>query len=249
MSPGNTVASRWSAHVASDPGRPVITHYDDATGERTELSGATLDNWVAKTANLVVDSLGLGPGDEAAVWLPPHWQTAAVLLGCWATGLTVAYGEPSAAEAGLAFASVEAVLAGAPATAGDRYALGLAPMGAPLREAPPEGWLDYVSEVRTHGDRYAGAPVAADTVAWLDPGGAAVTQAALLDRARERAARLGIVPGSRVLIDADAYPYPLDWLLAPIAVDATVVLCTHTDLAELASRAEIEKATTVTPTS
>ncbi|HET6211502.1 MAG TPA: TIGR03089 family protein, partial [Micromonosporaceae bacterium] len=35
--------------VAAEPARPLITYYDDATGERTELSAATLANWVAKT--------------------------------------------------------------------------------------------------------------------------------------------------------------------------------------------------------
>ena len=61
------IASRASpARSRRDPTRPLLTWYDDATGERTELSGATLANWVAKTANLLVDGLGLGPGDRAA---------------------------------------------------------------------------------------------------------------------------------------------------------------------------------------
>src|SRR5688572_3007266 len=51
-SAGNTVSALFASAVAVDPTRPLLTWYDDATGERTELSGATLDNWVAKTANL-----------------------------------------------------------------------------------------------------------------------------------------------------------------------------------------------------
>src|SRR5262245_66226190 len=51
--------------AAADPTRPLLTWYDDTTGERTELSGATLGNWVAKTANLLVDGVGAGPGDRA----------------------------------------------------------------------------------------------------------------------------------------------------------------------------------------
>ena len=86
---GDTVDSFFRAVVTADPSRPLLTYYDDGTGERTELSGATLDNWVAKTANLLVDGCGLGPGDRAAVLLPPHWQTAAVLLGCWSAGLSL----------------------------------------------------------------------------------------------------------------------------------------------------------------
>src|SRR5215475_15146252 len=83
---GETVGGWFTAMIQRDPARPVLTFYDDATGERTELSGTTLDNWVAKTANLLVDGCGLGPGDRAAVLLPPHWQTAAILLGAWAAG-------------------------------------------------------------------------------------------------------------------------------------------------------------------
>src|SRR5438046_10286260 len=84
-----TVGARFAAIVAVDPTRPLLTWYDDGNGERAELSGATLANWVAKTANLLVDGEGLEPGDGAGVLLPPHWQTAAILLGCWSAGLTV----------------------------------------------------------------------------------------------------------------------------------------------------------------
>src|SRR6266516_2737074 len=89
---GDTVASLHAGATARDPARPLLTWYDDATGERLDLSGATLDNWVAKTANLLVDGCGLGPGDRATVALPPHWQTAAVLLGCWSAGVAVGTG-------------------------------------------------------------------------------------------------------------------------------------------------------------
>src|SRR5919112_280672 len=82
-----------SAAVRRDPTTPLLTWYDDASGDRTELSGATMDNWVAKTANLLVDGVGLGPGDTVAVLLPPHWQTAAVLLGAWAAGLAADLGD------------------------------------------------------------------------------------------------------------------------------------------------------------
>jgi uncharacterized protein (TIGR03089 family) len=237
----DTVAALVVDWIAADPARPVLTYYDDASGERTELSGLTLENWIAKTANLLVDGCGVGPDDEVAIWLPPHWQTAAIVLACWTVGTTVAYGQPTAEAAAVEFASVEAVSGGAPATAADRFALGLAPMGLPLRDVPA-GWQDYIAEVRGHGDQYAGPPVTADSVAMLDVSGIQVTQAALVEQGREHASRLGIAPGERVLVDADVYPYPLDWLLAPLAVGATLVLCTHTDLAKIAARAESEHA-------
>src|SRR5690348_18117891 len=72
--------------MAADPMGPRITYYDDATGERIELSTVTLANWAAKTGNLLRDELGAGPGSRVAVLLPAHWQTAAVLFGIWWIG-------------------------------------------------------------------------------------------------------------------------------------------------------------------
>ena len=128
-----TIWQAFTAMVRQDPTTPLITFYDDATGDRAELSGATLDNWVAKTANLLVDGAGLGPGDTVAVLLPPHWQTAAILLGAWAAGLAADVGDaPHAVEA---LFTIPERAAGW--TAADRYVTGLLPLAAPLREVPP----------------------------------------------------------------------------------------------------------------
>src|SRR3954449_12676309 len=59
----------------------LLTYYDDATGERTALTAAELGGWAAATSALLVHGCGLVPGSRAAIRLPPHWQTAAVLLG------------------------------------------------------------------------------------------------------------------------------------------------------------------------
>ena len=67
--------------LRDDPVDPRITYYDDATGERIELSAVTLANWAAKTGNLLRDELAAGPFSRVAVLLPAHWQTAAVLFG------------------------------------------------------------------------------------------------------------------------------------------------------------------------
>jgi len=214
----------FATAVAKDPAQPLLTWYDDATGDRTELSGATLDNWVSKTANLLVDGLGLGHGDRAGVLLPPHWQTAAVLLGCWAAGLTVAADE---GPVDVLFVAANRLAQADRWPAGDRYALGLAPMAMPMRPAP-DGFADYVVEVRQHGDHFTPYPKASDEVAV---------------RAGQRAADLGIGAGDRVLIDAAKHPDPLDWLLAPLAAGASVVLCGHLDAARLGARIEAEKVT------
>lgn len=80
-----------------EPGRPRITVYDDTEGptrgERIELSGRVLANWVAKAANLLVDEVDLQPGDRARLALPPHWRTVYWALAVWATGATLTLDE------------------------------------------------------------------------------------------------------------------------------------------------------------
>ncbi|MFJ6195263.1 TIGR03089 family protein [Micromonospora sp. NPDC092111] len=223
----DNIARVFAAAIAADPTRPLLTWYDDATGERTELSGTTLANWVAKTANLLVDELARSPGDPAGVLLPPHWQTAAVLLGCWSAGLTVA---DTPGDVDVLFAAADRVAEADAWPAGDRYALALAPFAAPLR-AVPAGFADYVVEVRGHGDHFT--PSA--------QGGPA--DAALLARAEARATALGISPGDRLLIDAAAYPDPTDWLLAPLTRAASIVLCANLTPALLPTRATTENTT------
>ncbi|NEC79406.1 TIGR03089 family protein, partial [Streptomyces sp. SID9913] len=95
-----TPADLLSSALAADPGRPLVTFYDDATGERVELSVATFANWVAKTANLLQDELSAEPGDRVALLLPAHWQTAVWLLACASVGVVadVASPDPGAAD-------------------------------------------------------------------------------------------------------------------------------------------------------
>src|SRR4051794_16645267 len=131
----STIPQAFAAAVRRDPTTPLLTWYDDATGDRTELSGATLDNWVSKTANLLIDGAGLGDGDTVAVLLPPHWQTAAVLLGVSAAGLAADLGgNPQPVEA--LFTTPDGALAAAAWPTGDRYATGLLPLAMPLRQVP-----------------------------------------------------------------------------------------------------------------
>lgn len=227
-----TVPDAFAAVLAAgDPARPLLTWYDDATGDRAELSGATLANWVAKTANLLVDGCGLGHGDTGAVDAPPHWQTAAVLLGCWSAGLRVAADHPD-----VVFAAADRAAAHA-GTGAEVYGMALAPLAAPMRQAPP-GVADYVTEVRLHGDHFhPAAPVTPDEPA------TELTHARLCAAAAERAGVLGIGARDRVLVVAQAHPDPLDWLLAPLVAGASLVLCARPDPDGLPGRAATERAT------
>src|SRR5688500_1549948 len=100
MMEGVNIPEMFAAATAGDAARPFITYYDDATGERVELSYLTVANWTNKTANLLVDGSGLGPGSTAAVSMPAHWLTSALLLGCWSAGVAIAH---EAADVDVAF--------------------------------------------------------------------------------------------------------------------------------------------------
>jgi uncharacterized protein (TIGR03089 family) len=236
----DTIAQALAAAVRRHPTTPLLTWYDDASGDRTELSGATLDNWVAKTANLLIDGAGLGPGEAVAVLLPPHWQTAAILLGASAAGLAVDVGDaPHPVEA--LVTAPDRMEAAAAWPAGERYVTGLLPLAMPLRQVPP-GYVDYPAEVRAHGDHFRPVqPVLPDDRAIAGP--VALTHAEVLKSAARRAADLGIAAGDRVLIDARTHPDPMDWLFAPLVAGASIVLCAHLKADVLDRRASAERVT------
>ena len=81
-----TFAQQWSRLVAQDPAKPALTWYDEAASQRIELSYKSLDNWVAKIANLLGDGHGLGPGDPVSVRLERDWREPAATLAVWVAG-------------------------------------------------------------------------------------------------------------------------------------------------------------------
>ncbi|MBD0708661.1 MULTISPECIES: TIGR03089 family protein [unclassified Streptomyces] len=241
-----TPADLLRSALAADPARPLVTFYDDATGERVELSVATFANWVAKTANLLQGELSAEPGDRLALLLPAHWQTAVWLLACSSVGVVAEIGGDPA-DADLVVAGPDTLEAGR-ACSGERIALSLAPLGRRFPEVPA-GYADYAVEVPSQGDRFAPfAPVDPDAPA-LVVDGTERSGARLVEQARADAAELGLDTGSRLL---SGLGYG-DWkglsagLYAPLAAGGSVVLCRNLELLaadSLAKRAESERVTT-----
>lgn len=131
---------------------PALTWYGPDS-ERIELSGKVLDNWVAKTSNLLVDELDAEPGIRVSLDLPVHWKTLVWALAAWQTGCTVMLGStPSGAAAPdiTVTASQEAL----DTVDGTAVAVDLGALALRFSGALPAAAVDYAAEVRSYADTY-----------------------------------------------------------------------------------------------
>jgi uncharacterized protein (TIGR03089 family) len=223
--------------LRADPVGPRITYYDDATGERIELSAVTLANWAAKTGNLLRDELGGGPDSRVAVLLPAHWQTAAVLLGVWWIGANVVLDARNGIAADIALCTAERLDQADGTGAGEVAVLSLDPFGHPVPDLPI-GVTDYATAVRVHGDQI---------VAERHPGpalaGRSVEQ--VLDACQKAAAGKTLTAADRVLSTASwaTSDGVIDGLLSVLAVGGSLVYVANPDPAALSRRMQTEKVT------
>jgi uncharacterized protein (TIGR03089 family) len=222
--------------LRADPVGPRITYYDDATGERIELSALTLANWAAKTGNLLRDELGGGPASRVAVLLPAHWQTAAVLFGVWWIGAEAVL---DASEADIALCTGSRLDEADSTGAGEVAVLSLDAFGRPAPDLPV-GITDYATAVRVHGDQI---------VAERHPGPALAGRSVneVLASCQTSAATRGLTIADRVLSTAswDRPDDVIEGLLAVLAVGASLVQVANPDPSALPRRRETEKVTRV----
>jgi uncharacterized protein (TIGR03089 family) len=225
--------------LRTDPVGPRITYYDDATGERIELSAVTLANWAAKTGNLLRDQLGAGPASRIAILLPAHWQTAAVLFGVWWIGAEAVLGAAGPADLALCTAERLDEADSAVEPGGEVAVLSLDPFGRPAPDLPI-GVTDYATAVRVHGDqiipeRHPGPALAGRSIDEI------------LAECENSAAARGLTGSDRVLSSA-SWTEPgelVDGLLAIMAVGASLVQVANPDPSVLQRRIETEKVTRV----
>jgi uncharacterized protein (TIGR03089 family) len=237
-----TFPATLAALLRSDGARPLVTFYDDATGERIELSVSTYANWVAKTAGLSQDELDVERGGVVLVDLPTHWLGAVWLGAAWTLGLAVTDDPARAGTADLVVCGPEGV---------ERYAdqaprvpvvaASLRPLGGRFTEALPTGVTDYGAVVLAQPDAFVAMdPPSGDDAAWLDGSGTA-TQADLL---AEAARSTVVTAAGRLLTDVNPCTRAgVHTLLAPLVRGAATVWVRHPDDAAWASRAEQERAT------
>lgn len=201
----NTPTQLLHALRTNNPTSPRLTWYGPDS-ERVEFSGRVLENWVAKTANYLVDELDAEPGTVIALDLPLHWRSLAWLLATWAVGATAATSSNTQTGTAAGAAGPGALVTGAQLISGTDIVATASPVqihslltgakGDPLVVAValpalqmrwmgelPSRTLDYSGEVRSHADVFfADAEPEPSDIAWqhtaLNNGAAAGTDVA-----------------------------------------------------------------------
>ncbi|MEU7871589.1 TIGR03089 family protein [Dactylosporangium sp. NPDC049140] len=223
----------------------LLTYHDAATGEHTALSATELGGCAAQVAGLLREGCGIAEGGRAAVMLPPHWLTAAVLMGAWSAGLQLSL-------QGKATGGLPVLEPGADTpydvlfVAGDRIGSWLEHVPdakqrfSVFAEEAPEGYRDLeaaLDEFSPHlpppARTRAGDAATPDGTSYGAWGAIAI----------EIAGQIGLRAGDRLLVDAAVHEHPLKWLLAPLSAGASVVVAANAGPEVLAALAESERVT------
>lgn len=216
-----TFSSILDHRLRDDPGQPLVTFYDEATGERVELSVTTWANWVAKTGSLLVDELGLERGQSLRIDLPAHWLTTVFLGAAWSAGLVVADAEAGPPDA--IVTGPDGVGSWAPYA--DRIpvlACALLPLGVRFADPLPPGIHDVGIEVWGQPDSFLPWDPPGDADPAVAAGGRVLTQSQLWEAAAAFPAR------GRLLSEANpASPPGLASLTGPLLSGGSVVLAVH----------------------
>jgi uncharacterized protein (TIGR03089 family) len=204
--------------LADDPGRPLVTFYDEESGERTELSVTTWANWVAKVSSLLAEELDVERGSRLLVDLPAHWLGTVVLGAAWNCGIEVVWeGDADAVvtgPGGLARWASESARIPVVATA-------LQPLAGRFSDGVPDGVHDLGVEVWSQPDAFVPFEPPEDD----DLAVAGATHAELW---RSAAAGEHLTGGGRLLSEANpASPSGLASLIEPLACQGSLVLVAH----------------------
>lgn len=229
-----TFSDVLSERLRRDPGQPLVTFYDDATGERVELSVTTYANWVAKASSLLVDELGLERGMRLRVDLPPHWLGTVFLGAAWTAGLVLTGAEdPDAVVCGPETLAQWAHQT----TERDVLACSLLPLGVRFADPVPAGVHDVGIEIWSQPDAFTPwDPPTAE-----DPATDTQTQGELWEAA---AAGTLVADGGRLLSVANpASPPGVATFTEPLARNGSLVLVARAEPERLEATYAAERAT------
>lgn len=132
-----------------EPSAPRLTWYG-ADGERVELSGRVLLNWVIKAANLLSTECGVSDGASVLLDLPAHWR-----LVVWAIGAEALHAQVHLADRGAAEGDADVVVTDRPqawSRVADVIAVPLPALARSWPEPLPAGVIDGASELMGQPD-------------------------------------------------------------------------------------------------
>jgi uncharacterized protein (TIGR03089 family) len=246
----NRLADLPARLASADPTRPRLTWYDDADGptrgERIELSGRVVANWVAKAANLLADELGVERGDVVVLDLPAHWRALYWALATWRAGAVVSPEPDARAVVVVTDRPQETPIApGARVVAVSLPALARGWAGRAL-----DGAVDEAADLLAQPDVFEPFDEPDDGDDALVVGGEQLSAAALDERCARRAADAGWAHGERVALvpppgarlGADGGALLVDVLTA-WSVDGSVVLVRDGEPSALDERWTAERVT------
>lgn len=198
------------------PADPVVT-FIGADGTRTELSGRTLANNVAKAAGALRDDGMVDIGSSVTIDIGWHWQRAVWALACWSVGAIIGPdGDVHLADPEHAGTVDGAVRHRA------HWLVSMHPFGLPNAEVP-DGMSDAAILARLQPDDLLADDVPADAAALLDDG-TEWTVDDLLASAAGLTQREGVRSGERVAVPPVLAPEGWAWFLVPLLADASLVL-------------------------
>ena len=212
-----TPASVLAEILRSDPARPRVTFYEDTPGptqgERIELSGKVVANWISKAGNALQDEYDLGPGSVVRLSLPPHWRALYWAFAVWSVGGTVDCAGGSTHDL---LICDDPDLGASPGPPGDVVLVTLAAL-ARIHPGPvPPGAMDEARELATYGDQFAAvADPSPDDLALITDGAHTAYRSVVPERDWPAGARVSL---------AGDLAHVLESTLAAWAVDGSVVL-------------------------
>ena len=185
-----------------------------------------------KTANFIVDELGLGAGDTIALRLlrtrPGHWVTLVWAMAVWQAGVTLVVSDEDADADVVGPDGVNEL-------SNQLVACSLHPLGMGFDTELPPSVIDFGVEVRSQPDVWLGAPAAGVSPAWRYDG-SELSQADLSRIEVPLAQRRLIRPG-------EPWETLRDGLVAPvIAGGSSVIVAGPASEEQLAKLAEDELA-------
>ena len=202
MAPLKSVAELFES-FRSASGAPRLIWYGPGS-ERVELSGRVLENWVAKTSNMLVEELDAEAGTVVAVGLPPHWKSLVWALASWQVGAVTVLDDVTVPDDDAPVdvrLTMEAEPETRPAGREDEL-LVLVARGALDMRWPgtlPDGAVDYAATVRAFGDVYLEDP-ADGSAELMRAGGKSFTFSDLLSGTDQPAEGIWLIPASLPLL-------------------------------------------------